>query len=79
MQKDNEIQNINANKSNTFIVGHNFMSTWTEDEYVKLLGSRGRASNGIEVMNPTILDDNDIPTSIDWRSKGMINAVKDQG
>ena len=31
-ETDAEIERINANKNNTFTVGHNFISTWTEDE-----------------------------------------------
>jgi len=38
MEKDAEYNAINADKSNTFTVGHNFLSTWTKDEYKKMLG-----------------------------------------
>jgi len=31
--KDAEITRINSNPENTFTLGHNFMSTWTKDEY----------------------------------------------
>jgi hypothetical protein len=37
-QKTEEYAKINADPANTFTVGHNFMSTWTHDEYKKLLG-----------------------------------------
>jgi len=39
---DAELNEINA-KENNFTVGHNFMSTWTESEYKRLLGHKGQA------------------------------------
>ena len=39
-KKDAEIQKINAEEKN-FTVGHNFMSTWTDFEYKKILGAKG--------------------------------------
>jgi hypothetical protein len=38
LEKDAEYKLINADPANTFTVGHNFLSTWTKDEYKKLLG-----------------------------------------
>lgn len=38
LEKDAEYKTINADTTNTFTVGHNFLSTWTKDEYKKLLG-----------------------------------------
>jgi len=37
-KKDAEIQEINSNPENTFTVGHNQFSTWTKDEFKKMLG-----------------------------------------
>merc|ERR1712127_683219 len=50
-----EYARINADKNNTFTVGHNFMSTWTKDEYKKLLGYKAPKSENLEaqVENPT--------------------------
>lgn len=77
-RKDAENQEINANPENTFTVGHNMFSTWTDDEYKKLLGYRGPqtlpAEEVVEEFNATAT-----PTSIDWRSKGAVNPVKNQG
>ena len=32
-EKDAQIARINSNPENTFTLGHNFMSTWTKEEY----------------------------------------------
>ena len=54
-----EYAKINAIPENTFTVGHNFMSTWTKDEYKKLLGFKGpQPSEDYKVAQfpePTIL------------------------
>merc|ERR1712195_4372 len=36
-----EFAKINADPANTFTVGTNFMSTWTQEEYKKILGFKG--------------------------------------
>jgi len=33
LKNDATYKQINANPENTFEVGHNFMSTWTDEEY----------------------------------------------
>jgi C1A family cysteine protease len=72
-QKDAEINKINAEEAN-FTVGHNFMSTWTEFEYKKLLGYKGQQG---EVRNyVTLPEAND--AEVDWRTKGAVNPVKNQ-
>jgi hypothetical protein len=72
--KDAEYREINSDKNNTFTVGHNFMSTWTNDEYKKLLGFR--APKNVEEAEPTVLSTEGIPAAKDWRSLGAVNAVK---
>ena len=75
-KKDAEIKRINA-QGNSFTVGHNFMSTWTHDEYVQLLGYRGPKSLP-EDHEHVVLDTVNIPTEIDWRTKGAVNPVQNQ-
>ena len=78
LRKDAQNKEINANPKNTFKVGHNKFSTWTDAEYRKLLGYR--ALNGTVEMEPSPLRlPSDLPASIDWRTKGAVNQVKDQG
>jgi C1A family cysteine protease len=73
-KKDAEINEINAREEN-FTVGHNYMSTWTDMEYKKLLGYRGQAGEGVRnyVSLPAAND-----AEVDWRAKGAVNAVKNQ-
>merc|ERR1719263_109719 len=73
--KTAEYAKINANPENTFTVGHNFMSTWTHDEYKKLLGFKG---GNATVAEPTVLSTEGIPAAKDWRSLGAVNPVKNQ-
>jgi len=75
--KDSEYKLLNANPEHTFTVGHNFMSTWTEAEYKQLLGYK--APSDFEQMETKVLDTVGIPASVDWRTKGAVNAVKNQG
>ena len=77
LEKDAEYKLINANPANTFTVGHNFMSTWTKDEYKKLLGYK--TPKNYTAPEPTILETKDTPSEIDWRTKGAVNPVKNQG
>jgi len=76
-----EYAKINADKNNTFTVGHNFMSTWTAEEYKKLLGYKGpkeQTFDGAQSPEPTILSEVGLPDAKDWRSLGAVNAVKNQ-
>jgi cathepsin L len=74
--KDAEYKKMNANPENTFTVGHNFMSTWTPEEYKKLLGFR--APKNVTESEPTILSTEGVPAAKDWRSLGAVNPVKNQ-
>ena len=76
LKKDAENKVINADPANTFTVGHNMFSTWTDAEYKRLLGYKAPANATVEV---TELSTVDLPTSIDWRTRGAVNAVKNQG
>ena len=73
-KKDALLKEINAREDN-FTVGHNFMSTWTDAEYKKLLGYAGQS--GEPEPNYVTLPEAKAD-SIDWRAKGAVNAVKDQ-
>jgi len=71
------IQTENSKNGNTFTVGVNKFADLTNSEYKKMLGYRraGLKANSPEKKLPT----DNLPASVDWREKGAVNAVKDQG
>jgi len=75
--KEAEYERINSDPENTFTVGHNFMSTWTHEEYLKMLGYKGPQE--ADQTNVVELDTSNLEASVDWRTKGAVNAVKNQG
>ena len=74
-QKEVALAEINADPNNTFTVGHNKFSTWTDWEYKALLGWRDLGVERDEVL----LDETAAAASVDWRTKGAVTGVKDQG
>jgi len=71
---DAELNEINASEE-SFTVGHNFMSTWTEAEYKKINGYTGLESE----EDPLYLTlDSAKSESKDWRKEGAVNKIKDQ-
>jgi len=79
--KDQILREINSDPENTFTVGHNKFSTWTNEEYSKLLGLKNHvdSSSDDEEEPNTVWLDPPNADAIDWRTKGVVNAVKDQG
>ena len=74
-EKDAYINKVNA-EQDSFKLGHNMFSTLTYDEGKKRLGYGGEVAN---MKIPKILDDTHLSTSVDWRTQGGVNAVKNQG
>lgn len=66
------------NVKNTFELGLNQFADWTHEEYRRILSYKPKARREL-----TSSESGDqytaIPTSIDWREKGAVNAIKDQG
>ena len=75
--KDLENNEINANPENTFTVGHNQFSTWTDAEYKRLLGYRGPQELPADAEITHL--DTTLSAPVDWRQKGAVNSVKNQG
>lgn len=65
----------NAQNGNTYSLGVNKFADMTTSEYKKMLGYRRVPKNDL----PAHFDTSDLPASIDWREKGAVNPVKDQG
>merc|ERR1712083_820068 len=63
----------NAHKST---VGHNQFSDWTEAEYKKLLGYKGKQTNNEKAE---ILDTSNLADEVNWVTKGAVTNVKNQG
>ena len=74
-QVDAEIEAINAVESNTFTVGHNFLSTMNDYEKKQMLGYREWTSGENEIY-----EDN-MPTAseVNWVTAGGVTGVKNQG
>ena len=75
--KQNVAQIEKLNREDTATYGINQFSDWTHEEFMKLNGAieqEDEASTHVEENEGVV------PTgSVDWRSKGVLNPVKDQG
>jgi len=71
--------NMWNNKQDSFELEHNMFSTMRQDEAKKYLGFKGL--KGFKDESPTLplLDDTNISASVDWRTAGGVNAIKNQG
>jgi C1A family cysteine protease len=75
-EKDAEIKAHNS-ENNSFTMGHNKFSTYTREEYRRMLGrlpNKNKSSSKV-VELPT----NNLSATVDWRTKGAVNEVQDQG
>ena len=75
-KKDVEIKEINASQD-SFVLGHNQFSTYTEFESKRLLGFKQPAN--FTEKEATVLDTKNLEDEVNWITKGAVNAVKDQG
>ena len=74
--KDAYINQVNV-EQDSFTLGHNMFSTLTKEEGRKRLGYK--MDKGTVIKAPVLLDDTNLSQSVDWRTAGGVNAVKNQG
>jgi KDEL-tailed cysteine endopeptidase len=65
----------NSRNENTFTVGINKFADWTPAEYRRMLSYK--PTRGAKLVEETL--NVSIPASIDWRTEGAVNPIKDQG
>ena len=71
-----QIMNENSKNENTFTLAVNKFADMSNDEYKRLLSYKPmRGSRKAPVATSSV----GIPASIDWRTLGAVNPVKDQG
>jgi hypothetical protein len=76
LQTEAAVEVLNElNSTATF--AHNHMSDWSREEYQAILGRWETDSN--EPKEYTYLPEDDNSLTVDWRSKGAVTPVKDQG
>jgi len=75
--RDGEINAINSNPENQWLAGHNFFSTLTNEEQKQYMG-KAKSQNADRVETP-VKNNVTVPTSVDWRAKGAVNKVQNQG
>jgi len=88
LTNDNFIEKTNSNNL-TYTVGHNAYSGLDSTEFSEFMGFRTNRENFFErksrqsvadlVVFTNLTDFTNLPESIDWREKGAITGVKDQG
>ena len=72
---DAKLQEINSKPENLYVVEHNKFSTMTKEEFKRHLGRKP----AVEHDSVTELSTTNLSASVDWRAKGAVNAVQDQG
>jgi len=75
------IRTHNANPSASWKMGVNHLTDQTDEEFRQLLGYKKVFNQKLPHMSEYIptTKNADVPASIDWREKGIITPVKDQG
>ncbi len=80
LSNDKYISEVNS-MNLTYTLGHNAFSGYSSEEFATLMGfnSDRVKSTGLRGLVQGESDLTALPTSIDWRSKGVVNPIQDQG
>jgi len=80
-----QVRNHNNDTNKSWKLGVNHMSDWTPEEFQRLLGYKKQlafqtkhSQENVKVNFPTHAG-KALPSHVDWREKGVVTAVKDQG
>ena len=68
----------NSSNGNTYTLGTNKFTDYTEEEYKALLGYK-KSPLMLRDRQVKNLPTDNLPETVDWRTKGALNPVKDQG